>query len=43
MTTWARRRGLCHRPGFIVNRVNRLFTIEALRILESGAVHHRDR
>lgn len=25
------------RPGFIVNRVNRPFTIEALRILEAGA------
>ena len=25
------------RPGFIVNRVNRPFTIEALRLLESGA------
>jgi len=25
------------RPGFIVNRVNRPFTIEALRILEEGA------
>ena len=24
-------------PGFIVNRVNRPFTIEALRILETGA------
>ena len=32
------------RPGFIVNRVNRPFTIEALRILEAGAARvDRDR
>ncbi len=30
------------RPGFIVNRVNRPFTIEALRILEEGAVGVED-
>ncbi len=29
------------RPGFIVNRVNRPFTIEALRILEEGAASVR--
>ena len=30
------------RPGFIVNRVNRPFTIEALRILEEGAAGVED-
>ncbi|MBA3236712.1 MAG: 3-hydroxybutyryl-CoA dehydrogenase [Chloroflexi bacterium] len=41
-TTWMRDWGktpvVCaDRPGFIVNRVNRPFTIEALRMLEEGA------
>jgi 3-hydroxybutyryl-CoA dehydrogenase len=37
MTTWGKTPVVCaDRPGFIVNRVNRPFTIEALRILESG-------
>ena len=41
----ARRRSVCaDRPGFIVNRVNRPFTIEALRLLEAGAADvERDR
>jgi 3-hydroxybutyryl-CoA dehydrogenase len=35
---WGKTPVVCtDRPGFIVNRVNRPFTIEALRILESGA------
>jgi 3-hydroxybutyryl-CoA dehydrogenase len=34
---WGKTPVVCaDRPGFIVNRVNRPFTIEALRILESG-------
>jgi 3-hydroxybutyryl-CoA dehydrogenase len=38
MTAWGKTPVVCSdRPGFIVNRVNRPFTIEALRILESGA------
>ena len=38
MTAWGKTPVVCaDRPGFIVNRVNRPFTIEALRILESGA------
>ena len=38
VTTWGKTPVVCaDRPGFIVNRVNRPFTIEALRILESGA------
>ena len=37
MTTWGKTPVVCaDRPGFIVNRVNRPFTIEALRILENG-------
>ena len=45
MTTWGKTPVVCaDRPGFIVNRVNRPFTIEALRILENGAAtRHRDR
>jgi 3-hydroxybutyryl-CoA dehydrogenase len=36
--TWGKTPVRCtDSPGFIVNRVNRPFTIEALRILESGA------
>ncbi len=35
---WGKTPVVCaDRPGFIVNRVNRPFTIEALRILETGA------
>jgi 3-hydroxybutyryl-CoA dehydrogenase len=35
---WGKTPVICaDRPGFIVNRVNRPYTIEALRILESGA------
>ena len=42
-TAWGKTPVVCaDRPGFIVNRVNRPFTIEALRILESGA-RRRDR
>ncbi len=38
MTAWGKTPVVCpDRPGFIVNRVNRPFTIEALRILEAGA------
>ena len=39
MRTEARRTAVrsADRPGFIVNRVNRPFTIEALRMLEQGA------
>lgn len=38
MKTWGKTPVVCtDRPGFIVNRVNRPFTIEALRILENGA------
>ena len=38
ITAWGKTPVVCaDRPGFIVNRVNRPFTIEALRILESGA------
>jgi 3-hydroxybutyryl-CoA dehydrogenase len=38
MTAWGKTPVVCaDSPGFIVNRVNRPFTIEALRILESGA------
>jgi 3-hydroxybutyryl-CoA dehydrogenase len=37
MTAWAKTPVRCaDSPGFIVNRVNRPFTLEALRILESG-------
>ena len=37
-TAWGKTPVVCaDRPGFIVNRVNRPFTIEALRILEAGA------
>ena len=37
MTAWGKTPVHCaDSPGFIVNRVNRPFTIEALRILESG-------
>ena len=37
MTAWGKTAVHCSdSPGFIVNRVNRPFTIEALRILESG-------
>jgi 3-hydroxybutyryl-CoA dehydrogenase len=38
VTAWGKSPVVCaDRPGFIVNRVNRPYTIEALRILESGA------
>lgn len=38
VTAWGKTPVVCaDRPGFIVNRVNRPFTIEALRILESGS------
>jgi 3-hydroxybutyryl-CoA dehydrogenase len=38
VAAWGKTPVVCaDRPGFIVNRVNRPFTIEALRILESGA------
>ena len=38
VTAWGKTPVVCaDRPGFIVNRVNRPFTIEALRILEAGA------
>jgi len=38
VTAWGKTPVVCADcPGFIVNRVNRPFTIEALRILESGA------
>jgi 3-hydroxybutyryl-CoA dehydrogenase len=38
VTAWGKTPVVCaDRPGFIVNRVNRPFTIEALRILETGA------
>jgi 3-hydroxybutyryl-CoA dehydrogenase len=38
VTSWGKTPVRCaDSPGFIVNRVNRPFTIEALRILESGA------
>jgi 3-hydroxybutyryl-CoA dehydrogenase len=38
MTAWGKTPVVCaDRPGFIVNRVNRPFTLEALRILENGA------
>jgi len=38
IAAWGKTPVVCaDRPGFIVNRVNRPFTIEALRILESGA------
>jgi 3-hydroxybutyryl-CoA dehydrogenase len=38
MAAWGKTPVRCaDSPGFIVNRVNRPFTIEALRILESGA------
>ncbi len=37
VTAWGKTPVICaDRPGFIVNRVNRPFTIEALRILETG-------
>lgn len=37
MTAWGKTPILCaDSPGFIVNRVNRPFTIEALRMLEAG-------
>ena len=37
VTSWGKTPVVCaDRPGFIVNRVNRPYTIEALRILESG-------
>ena len=37
VTAWGKTPIVCaDRPGFVVNRVNRPFTIEALRILESG-------
>jgi 3-hydroxybutyryl-CoA dehydrogenase len=37
VTAWGKTPVVCaDRPGFIVNRVNRPFTIEALRILEAG-------
>ena len=43
VTAWGKTPVVCaDRPGFIVNRVNRPFTIEALRILETGAAE-RDR
>ncbi len=38
VSAWGKTPVVCtDRPGFIVNRVNRPFTIEALRILEAGA------
>ena len=38
VTSWGKTPVRCtNSPGFIVNRVNRPFTIEALRLLESGA------
>ena len=38
MTAWGKTPVICaDRPGFIVNRVNRPYTIEALRILDLGA------
>lgn len=38
MTAWGKTAVVCaDQPGFIVNRVNRPFTTQALRILESGA------
>ncbi len=38
VTAWGKTPVICaDRPGFIVNRVNRPYTIEALRILEAGA------
>jgi 3-hydroxybutyryl-CoA dehydrogenase len=38
MTAWGKTPVRCaDTPGFIVNRVNRPFTLEALRMLESGA------
>ena len=38
MRAWGKTPIACaDQPGFIVNRVNRPFTIEALRILEEGA------
>jgi 3-hydroxybutyryl-CoA dehydrogenase len=38
MRDWGKTPVLCRdRPGFIVNRVNRPYTLEALRMLESGA------
>ena len=45
ITAWGKTPVVCaDRPGFIVNRVNRPFTIEALRILEAGAASvDRDR
>ena len=37
MTSWGKTPVRCaDRPGFIVNRVNRPFTLEALRMLEAG-------
>jgi 3-hydroxybutyryl-CoA dehydrogenase len=37
VTAWGKTPVVCaDRPGFIVNRVNRPFTIQALRILEAG-------
>ena len=37
MTAWGKTPVRCaDTPGFIVNRVNRPFTIEALRMLEAG-------
>jgi 3-hydroxybutyryl-CoA dehydrogenase len=37
MTAWGKTPVRCaDRPGFIVNRVNRPFTVEALRMLEAG-------
>ncbi len=43
MRDWGKSPITCaDRPGFIVNRVNRPFTIEALRILEEGAAAVED-
>ena len=37
MTAWGKTPVRCaDTPGFIVNRVNRPFTLEALRMLEAG-------
>ena len=44
VTAWGKTPVVCaDRPGFIVNRVNRPFTIEALRILENGRGGRRAR
>ena len=40
---WARRRSSARLAGFIVNRVNRPFTLEALRLLEAGEAGRADR